>query len=290
MKTLYTPSKFKHTKCRQLLPLKCLNCEKKFYLPKWQINTILNKTTKNTGNFCSSSCHSLYYWNITVDKDKRCCEQKCNWCNKIITVMPFQVKKFKHHFCSKFCSNKFKRIHPPRLPSNRLSPQPRQTTKCNQCGKTISKHTCQIKRTKNHFCSCSCNSKWQNSHKTTGTTVSKLEKYLQEKLVNLYPNVEFLFNDRTAILSELDIYIPSLNLAFELNGIFHYEPIFGKEKLVRSQSNDNRKILACSEHNIELCVIDTTSMSYFKEKSAITFLSGIKEIIQSKIERISSTQ
>ena len=34
-----------------------------------------------------------------------------------------------------------------------------------------------------------------------------------------------------AINSELDVYVPSLNLAFELNGIFHYEPIYGEKKL-----------------------------------------------------------
>jgi len=49
----------------------------------------------------------------------------------------------------------------------------------------------------------------------------------------LYPDLVIHFNKKDAINSELDIYIPSLKLAFELNGIFHYEPIFGKENFLK---------------------------------------------------------
>ena len=59
----------------------------------------------------------------------------------------------------------------------------------------------------NNFCSKSCATKYNNAHKTKGTRVSKLELYIQSQLLKLYPNLLFLFNDRTAINSELDIYI-----------------------------------------------------------------------------------
>lgn len=99
----------------------------------------------------------------------------------------------------------------------------------------------------------------------------------------IYNNIKIIYNDRKTIGAELDIYIPSLKLAFELNGIVHYEPIFGKEKLSRIQTNDNRKFQACLEKNIELCTIDISSQKYFKEESSNDFLNIITNIINIKM-------
>jgi hypothetical protein len=150
------------------------------------------------------------------------------------------------------------------------------------------KHKSKLKKTKHHFCSKSCAGKYSNSHKTKGTRSSKLEKWLAEKLVNLYPNLKFHFNRKDTINSELDIYIPSLKLAFELNGIFHYEPIFSKEKLDKIQNNDNRKMQACLEQGIELCIVDTSKQKYFKEQTSAQFLKIIQDIILLKLSRITS--
>ena len=133
------------------------------------------------------------------------------------------------------------------------------------------------------FCSQSCAASYNNTHKTTGTRVSKLEIYLQKNLSRIY-KFEFKFNSKEEINSELDIYIPSLKLAFELNGIFHYEPIFGQEKLAQIQNNDERKFQACLENNIELCTIDASSLKYFKEQKAKKYLDIIINIINSQIE------
>ena len=81
-----------------------------------------------------------------------------------------------------------------------------------------------------------------------------------------------------------DIYIPSLKLAIELNGIFHYEPIFGEDKLKKVQNNDNRKFQACLEKEIEFCIIDTSQQKYFKEKTSQKYLSIITEIIDLKLK------
>ena len=91
------------------------------------------------------------------------------------------------------------------------------------------------------------------------------------------------YNEINTINAELDIYIPSLKLAFELNGIFHYEPIFGNKKLVKTQNNDQRKFIACAELGISLCVIDTTSLKYFKEDNAKKFLNIITKLIDEKL-------
>ena len=143
----------------------------------------------------------------------------------------------------------------------------------------------QIKLSKsgNNFCSKSCAAKWNNAHRKHGTRRSKLEKWLEEQLTVLYPDLEFHFNRKDAINGELDIYVPSLNLAFELNGIFHYEPIYGNEKLGSIQNNDDRKIQACLERDIELCVIDTSSQKYFKPKTAQKYLDIVTTIVSARL-------
>ncbi len=114
--------------------------------------------------------------------------------------------------------------------------------KCGNCDKSFYKKLSHIKKTKNNFCSKSCSTTYNNKHKTKGSRRSKLEKWIECKLNNIYPYLNMGYNKKDIILSELDIYIPSLSLAFELNGIFHYKAIFGNEKLEKIVNNDKLKI------------------------------------------------
>jgi hypothetical protein len=144
----------------------------------------------------------------------------------------------------------------------------------------------ELKKDKNNynfFCSNSCAATYNNTHKTKGNRKSKLEYYLESKLKNLYPDLEIHFNRKDAINSELDIYIPSLRLAFELNGIFHYEAIYGENKLNQIQNNDKRKFQACLEQNIELCIIDASKLKYFKESNAEPYFKIVNNIIKNKL-------
>jgi len=156
---------------------------------------------------------------------------------------------------------------------------------CKTCGIHFKKKLGQIKKSPNHYCSHSCAAKYQNTNRGKGTRRSKLEVWLETQLTQTYPDLEFHFNRTDAIESELDIYIPSLKLAFELNGIFHYEPIYGVETLDRIHVNDHRKMLACAERGIELCVIDTSQMRCFKEKWAQVPLNILREILDRAIVR-----
>jgi len=123
---------------------------------------------------------------------------------------------------------------------------------------------------------------YNNTHKINGSRRSKLETWLEFKLSELYPSLEILYCDKTAINAELDIYVPSLKLAFELNGIYHYEPIHGKSKLSQIRNNDYRKFQACIEHSIELVIIDASQLKYFKEHNCQKYLDIILKIISSK--------
>ena len=157
------------------------------------------------------------------------------------------------------------------------APQP-----CGQCGQPVTRVLSELRSSKSGhlFCNNSCSAIYSNTHKTVGTRRSKLEVWLEAQLRDLYPNLTLLPNDKTAINSELDLYFPDLRLAFELNGIFHYEPIYGPEKLASIQNNDHRKFAACIERGISLCILDSSKMTYFKESKAKVFLDIIRRIIQ----------
>jgi len=165
----------------------------------------------------------------------------------------------------------------------RLSRVVKQQVQCKNCNKIIFKDLNQLKKYPNSFCSSSCSATYNNTHKTHGCRRSKLEVYFERVLPIKYPNLEFHFNRKDTINSELDIYIPILKLAFELNGIFHYEPIYGLNKLDQIKNNDQRKFQACLEKSIELCIIDTSSLNYFKPDKAQKYLDIIVNIINSKL-------
>jgi hypothetical protein len=174
-----------------------------------------------------------------------------------------------------YCCSKCQRRYEERLSTIK--------SKCVNCNTPIEKKLSQIR--KNNFCSMSCSATYNNKNKKTGTKRSKMEIWIEDELKKLY-NFEIIFNGKETINSELDIYIPSLNLAFELNGIFHYEPIYGEEKLKNILNNDNRKIQACIEKKIELCIIDASASKKFKAERDIKYLNIINEIIKKKLIKI----
>jgi len=212
--------------------------------------------------------------NSSKSSDLLPCE--CYYCNKTFYLAKHQIQRIlnpNRPNMGKYCNTKCEG----RVLTKKIM------VKCGNCDKEFEKLQNQVKRSKNHFCSHSCAATYNNVHKTKGNRRSRLEIYLENNLKLLYPNLKMDFNQTNAIDAELDIYIPILKMAFELNGVFHYEPIYGQNKLDKVQNNDNRKFQACLENDIELCIIDTTQQKYFKEQTSKKFLEIVVNIINQKL-------
>lgn len=126
---------------------------------------------------------------------------------------------------------------------------------CKNCTTQFEKRCCNIKKSPNNFCSSSCAATYQNQHKTTGYRRSKLEKYLEERIRQEFPDLEFETNCRSVIDYELDFYFPTLNIAVEVNGPTHYRPVYSQEKFQRIQEIDRQKLKLCEEQGIRLVVV-----------------------------------
>lgn len=199
----------------------------------------------------------------------------CIHCESVFYITTAQLNRIlnpetknKGYFCSKLCSSNFR--------------NKKQIVNCINCTTNFEKTTTEINRNPNNFCSRSCAATYNNKNKTHGTRRSKLEIYLEEQLTLLFPDLHIDYNQKSAIQSELDIYIPSLRLAFELNGIFHYEPIYGADKLNQIQNNDISKSKACFDNAIDLCTIDSSGLKYFKPINAQKYLDIIVNIINQR--------
>lgn len=210
--------------------------------------------------------------------------RQCKNCQKTFEIQPRFIKsrikqgiKISGEFCSSRCKGAFFRK--------------RLTVQCANCNREFSRQSAATKQSKSgrQFCSQSCATTYNNTHKTHGTRRSKLESYLEERLRAEFPDLVLVCNNKDAIGSELDFYFPQLRLAIELNGIFHYEPIYGTDKLEQVQANDQQKSLRCAAAGIEFCTIDTSTVDHVTNIIKERYWTIVRDLVTPLLGRTSNT-
>jgi len=203
----------------------------------------------------------------------------CYACNLYFIRKKSQINKTLKRNQPLYCST--------RCMTSQKSIKYRVPKECSCCSKKITVRLGAIKKsnTGRFFCNHSCATTYNNKNKTHGNRRSKLEVYLEEQIQLHYPELNCEYNKHKAIDSELDFYFPTLKLAIELNGIFHYEPIYGQDKLNKIQNNDKQKSILCNENGIEFCTIDSSKCKHLTQSHKDEYWSIVNNLIKNIYNR-----
>jgi len=226
---------------------------------------------KNNDNlFCSRKCYDDY--------------QKKNRINLTCKICGNSFFRVSSQFTSNdyFCSPECRAVGS--ITSIKLN--------CTECNKEIVKTKSIFKNSKSNrfFCSGSCCSKYYKRNQNFGYNRSKFEIWLEEKLSTEFPNLKILFNDKSLLKYEVDIYIPALNVVFEINGITHYKAIFGEKRYQSTIFLDNYKKEYCIKNSINFYVIDVSEKlnKIDSEKRIMDNYKLISDIINEKTNRLAA--
>lgn len=234
----------------------CVNCgELKYHPPR------IVKRNKNL--FCSRKCYDSYQ-NTSLSLN-------CEVCGVGFLRQNAQYMNNKKHYCSVDCRNKG-------IKTSVL-------LNCCECEKEIEVHKYKIKNSNSgkHFCSKSCTGKYYTRNKTFGVNRSRFEEWVEDKLLKRYVDLEFDFNNKSETGYELDIFVPKLNIAFEINGITHYKPIYGEERLRRTKEIDFEKKVICESKGIDMIIVDVSSIRNWSPEKTKEHYDSICKIIDDKI-------
>lgn len=78
--------------------------------------------------------------------------------------------------------------------------------------------------------------------RVTSKVGSKLEKFLLEQLIK--NNIEVKFHQEQTLVNtklQIDLYVPKINLAIEVDGPSHFDPVWGDNTLKKTKQYDNKK-------------------------------------------------
>jgi hypothetical protein len=263
MKNITPTDKIVNLKSRDPIELECYECKSTYQHAKHRYLCYKLKG-KLSGCFCTQKCAMTYKSKL------KNINTKCEYCKKDITKSLNQYKKSKLHFCSTSCSaTHWNKIHHPiRITKSKI----KRTVKlpilltCTNCSNQHYRKYYKPSKSSTNFCTRSCQSiyanKTWNKSSRFGINKSRCETILKNIILNEFPNLQIIENDRTTIKGglEIDLHIPSKNVAIELNGPCHYIPIFGTKELEKTQNKDLIKIEYCQNNNIKLFVVNVMGL------------------------------
>ena len=158
--------------------------------------------------------------------------------------------------------------------------------------------TCQTEfqsdRKDSKFCGRQCKGKHDiGRNRKISKNRSKAEAYLFNRIRHEFPEIALLANDRAFLEGglEIDIFLPELSLAIEVNGPFHYRPIYGEERLERAQHNDQLKKENLENRSVELLSLDISGPEHKSWKASKIHLEAlfqniIKPLVKGRLRLI----
>ena len=210
-----------------------------------------------------------------MNKDKTFSTRICPICNEEFKINNYEIKRPRTKKYKKYCSRK----------CSSIGHNKKVTTNCEWCKKEIAVIPAILKSSKSGyaFCNSSCAASYNNSIREQ-TRRSKIEKNFYDLLVKEFPTLKILPNDKTMLDGfEIDVAIPELELGIEWNGIVHFKPIYGENKLKIIQNRDNLKRKIASKKDINLIVIsDLVSNDKILQKA----FKDVKNIITQLTEEV----
>lgn len=182
------------------------------------------------------------------------------------------IKRSGNEFCNLDCAGKFKKTA--------------ITEKCGWCNKDVTRNLATFKGSKSRFIFCdnSCSASYNNTQRRKSRR-SKCEILLFNLLKDKYTKLEVIPNDKILLNGlELDIAFPELKLAVEWNGIVHFKPIYGEEKLNKIKSIDAKKQIIAVEKGIRLIVIpDLVSNEKYVKEAFFNICKIIDELLINRV-------
>ncbi len=265
-----------------LVEVTCEACKLPCFKTLGYYNGALKKGTKT---FYHGECYKT-----SRKREKYFCKPKievtCDYCLTKFKKYQSKVAITAHNFCNMQCMSKFE--FECRVSKIELN--------CPKCSKqyyllpSVFKTRCkQSTSNENLFCSRNCFyehlktiPKFFKPIKHSGSRRSKLEKFIQTKIEQHFPKIDVIYNGKYCNF-ELDIYFPNLNYAIEINGILHYQPIYGNETLIKIQNRDVLKKYLCKERNVTLDIISVLEATK-SEVMKIKYWNIISNLIECQIQ------
>jgi endogenous inhibitor of DNA gyrase (YacG/DUF329 family) len=132
-------------------------------------NKIFEKYKNDKQRFCSNKCRGVWLSKNNIGENnptyKKRIKVKCDNCNNILFLTPYQFKHNKHHFCK----NNYK-CYGEWLSKNQMGENNPVYTKrikfnCDNCGEQCEDPNYQYKNQDHHFCNSKCHGEWNSKYK-----------------------------------------------------------------------------------------------------------------------------